>query len=144
MIYFTDFVLWTLLLYVMHRVGHVIPWLKNIHHDHHIQVHRQVIGWSWKNLLLYVDSWRSTADQWLIEVIPTLIFAFLTGQWWIWWFYYVWAAFVQEAIEHNDKVNLYPFLSSGKWHLIHHKHPKSNYGVFTPLWDKLFGTFKPL
>jgi sterol desaturase/sphingolipid hydroxylase (fatty acid hydroxylase superfamily) len=84
----------------------------------------------------------STLDLWITEVIPTLVFSLITGQWWISVFYYVWAAFVQEIIEHNPKVDLYPFLTSGKWHLIHHHNTSVNYGLFIPTWDILFGTFK--
>jgi hypothetical protein len=57
-------------------------------------------------------------------------------------FYYVWAALIQEIIEHNPKFDLYPFLTSGKWHLIHHHNTSVNYGLFIPVWDMLFGTFK--
>jgi len=35
-------------------------------------------------------------------------------------------------------------LSLGKWHLIHHKHSKYNYGLFVPIWDILFKTYKSL
>lgn len=132
------------MLYVTHRSAHALPVIRRIHADHHVHVHQDKVGWSWKNLILYVDSPKSTADQWITEVIPTLMFCALTGAWWIGAFYYVWAAFIQEAIEHNQSFNWYPYLTSGKWHLIHHSHPTKNYGVFTPLWDKLFGTFKAL
>ena len=29
-------------------------------------------------------------------------------------------------------------------HLIHHKYPHKNYGVFFPIWDMIFGTWKGL
>ena len=47
-----------------------------------------------------------------------------------------------EIIEHNKKINWYPLLTSGKWHLIHHKNPNCNYGVFFPIWDIIFHTNK--
>lgn len=97
-------------------------------------------GISWKNAFLYFDSWSSTVDQWLTEVIPTLLFCAVTGQWWLAAFYYVWAGFIQEGIEHNPKVDLYPILTSGRWHLVHHKSDSKNFGVFFPIWDWLFGT----
>lgn len=137
-----EFLFWTLLLYLTHRLIHVIPYLRTIHADHHVQVHFEQVGWNWKNLFLFVDTVKSTADQWITEVVPTLIFCWLTGAWWIAIFYYVWAAFVQEIIEHNKNFNLYPFLTSGKWHLVHHSHPKNNYGVFIPVWDIFLGTFR--
>jgi sterol desaturase/sphingolipid hydroxylase (fatty acid hydroxylase superfamily) len=79
-------------------------------------------------------------DLWITEVIPTVIFAGLTGAWWVVIFYYIWAALVQEIIEHNPEVNVYPWLTSGQWHLVHHKNMRRNYGLFTPLWDIIFRT----
>ena len=136
------FLLWSLLLYAMHRAAHIVPFMKKYHNDHHSQITNDTYeGWNWKNFFLYFDSFDSTADQWLTEVIPTAIFSIVTAQYWIFVFYYIWAGYIQEAIEHNNKINLYPFLTSGKWHLIHHTCPNKNYGVFTPIWDILFGTW---
>jgi sterol desaturase/sphingolipid hydroxylase (fatty acid hydroxylase superfamily) len=119
--------------------------MRKYHADHHAQVTEQTItGLHWKNAFLWFDNWKSTVDQWLTEVIPTFILSAVTGHWWLFVAYYVWAAFIQEAIEHNPKVNFYPFLTSGKWHLIHHQDPNKNYGVFIPIWDLVFGTRKTL
>ena len=135
------FILWTFLIYWIHRVLHHIPILKNIHADHHIQVHKKYQRWHWSNLFLYIDTPKSTLDQWITEIIPTLIFSWITGTWWLSVFYYLWAAIIQEAIEHNDRFDIYPFLTSGKWHLVHHSHPTKNFGLFFGVWDKMFGTF---
>jgi sterol desaturase/sphingolipid hydroxylase (fatty acid hydroxylase superfamily) len=89
---------------------------------------------------LFNDDWPSTKDLWTTEVIPTLIFSWITGQWWISVFYYIWAAFIQETVEHNANINL-PILTSGQWHLMHHRF-KCNYGLFTPIWDIVFKTYK--
>jgi sterol desaturase/sphingolipid hydroxylase (fatty acid hydroxylase superfamily) len=145
MIYVITFLSWTFLFYLMHRAAHILPFMRKYHMDHHKQVTQQTVqGLNWKNFFLYFDSWESTCDQWLTEVIPTLLFCIVTNQWWIAVFYYIWAGYIQEAIEHNDKINLYPFLTSGRWHLIHHDDPNKNYGVFFPIWDMLFKTWKPL
>ena len=137
------FLLWTLLIYWMHRLAHMLPVMSSFHMDHHKQVTDDTItGLHWKNAFLWFDTFESTADQWLTEVIPTILFAWFTGHWWIAVFYYVWAAFIQEAIEHNPKFDFYPYITSGKWHLIHHEHPDKNYGVFLPIWDMMFGTYK--
>jgi hypothetical protein len=110
-----------------------------------------ITGWfcvtrsfNWKNAFLFFDTWNSTIDQWLTEVIPTIIISAITGHWWLLIAYYVWAGFIQEAVEHNKRINLYPFLTSGKWHLIHHEYATKNYGVFVPIWDLVFGTWKGL
>ena len=137
------FLLWTLLIYWMHRLAHALPAMNRFHMDHHKPVsYTPITGLHWKNAFLWFDTFESTADQWLTEVIPTILFAWFTGHWWIAVFYYVWAAFIQEAIEHNPKFDFYPYITSGKWHLIHHEHPDKNYGVFLPIWDMMFGTYK--
>lgn len=137
------FLLWTFVIYWVHRLAHMfkIPIVTKMHWDHHKQVNAHAIkGWHWSNFFLFNDTWRSTADLWLTEVIPTLLFCWLTGQWWLFALYYLWAALIQEAIEHNPKFNFYPWLTSGKWHLIHHSDAKKNYGVFFPIWDIIFKT----
>jgi sterol desaturase/sphingolipid hydroxylase (fatty acid hydroxylase superfamily) len=127
------------MLYWIHRVSHSTPVIRVIHLHHHRFALTQVISWHWSNIFLFNDDWTSTLDLWLTEVIPTLVFSLITGQWWISVFYYIWAAFIQESIEHNSNVDL-PILTSGKWHLIHHRR-ETNYGLYTPLWDKIFGTY---
>jgi len=120
----------------------VIPSLNKIHVDHHTYVIKNEVKWHWSNLLLYNDTWLSTVDLWITEVIPTIVMSIFVG-WWLLIAYYLWAAFVQERIEHNEKINLYPF-TSGRWHMIHHKNAKYNYGIFIPLWDIIFKTERPL
>lgn len=138
--FFLYFLLWTLLLYWIHRIGHIIPSIRVIHLHHHRFILTHNTKWHWSNLFLFNDDWPSTLDLWITEVIPTLLFSLITGEWWISVFYYIWAAFVQESIEHNSTFNL-PILTSGKWHLMHHR-GEINYGLFTPLWDLIFGTYK--
>ena len=135
------FLLWTLMIYWVHRLHHTVPILKDIHWDHHKYVIEQTPTWHWNNLFLYNDTWMSTLDLWTTEVIPTIIFCAITGQWWILVAYYLWAALVQERIEHNPNFNI-PFLTSGKDHLIHHQDSRKNYGLFISIWDRLFGTWE--
>ena len=129
----------------MHRIVHMIyiPYLYEWHMDHHKQVSQEkIIGLHWSNIFLFNDTWKSTADLWITEVIPTIIFCWLTGHWWILIGYYIWAAFIQEAIEHNKNFDWYPFMTSGKWHLEHHKDHRVNLSLFVPIWDILFKTHK--
>lgn len=135
------FLVWTLVLYVIHRLGHIIPVIRRWHLDHHAYVNKNSTGWHWSNLFLYNDTWISTLDLWVTEVIPTILFSAITGQWWILIFYYLWAALLQEAIEHNKSINL-PILTHGRWHLIHHSNVKYNFGLFFPIWDIIFKTYK--
>lgn len=132
------FVLWTLLLYWIHRIAHNLPGIRKIHLHHHQFVLSNKTTWHWSNLFLFNDDWTSTFDLWITEVVPTILFSLVTHQWWIFIFYYTWAAFIQEFIEHNSNVNFF-ILTSGKWHLRHHHSPK-NYGLFIPIWDIVFNT----
>jgi sterol desaturase/sphingolipid hydroxylase (fatty acid hydroxylase superfamily) len=144
------FLSWTLYLYLIHRIIHKVglsyfPIAFKAHADHHkyINTHDQT-KWHWNNLFLFNDTWTSTLDLWITEVIPTIIFSAITGHWWILAFYYVWAALIQETIEHNPNINFYPFMTSGKWHLIHHRDNGSNFGLFFPIWDILFKTHRKI
>jgi sterol desaturase/sphingolipid hydroxylase (fatty acid hydroxylase superfamily) len=134
------FLLWTLMLYWIHRAVHKIPVINSLHLHHHKFILNNPTKWHWNNLLLFNDDWTSTVDLWITEVIPTLIFSLITGQYWISIFYYVWAAFIQESVEHNPKINI-PMITSGRWHLLHHR-SSYNYGLFFPIWDILFKTNK--
>lgn len=136
------FFLWTLMLYWIHRIGHKTPIIQRIHWHHHRHINTSApTSWHWNNLFLFNDNWISTLDLWITEVIPTIIFAYVTGQYWLIVFYYIWAAFIQESIEHNKKFDI-PGFTSGRWHLIHHRQPNHNFGLFFPQWDLLFGTYK--
>jgi sterol desaturase/sphingolipid hydroxylase (fatty acid hydroxylase superfamily) len=137
--YIFYFFTWTLVLYWIHRIGHKTPIVKTFHRHHHVYINQTVTGWHWNNLFLFNDDWISTVDLWITEVIPTLVFSWVTGQWWIAVFYYVWAAFFQETLEHKRNLNL-PILTAGEWHLKHHVRPDKNFGLFFPVWDKLFKT----
>ena len=129
------------MLYCVHRLGHITPIIQKIHWHHHKYANTNNLGWHWNNLFLFNDTWISTLDLWITEVIPTIIFCIITGQWWLCIFYYIWAAFIQESIEHNVNIDL-PLMTSGKWHRIHHKMHNKNYGLFFPHWDILFRTYK--
>lgn len=136
-----EFLAWTLMLYWIHRIVHCAPVLMQWHFHHHAYINQQESKSKWhiNNLVLFNDDWPSTFDLWATEVVPTLLFSWITGAWWIAAFYYVWAAFFQELLEHRASFNWYPF-TAGKWHLTHHQNPHKNFGLFVPLWDKIFRT----
>jgi len=135
-----EFLAWTFVLYWVHRIAHKTPYIKKWHFHHHaFIVNVGSPGWHWNNLFLYNDSWIDTIDYWVTEVIPTLIFCLVTGAWWIFMFYYIWAAFFQEKFEHNKNINI-PLITSGRWHLRHHRQYSNNFGVFITIWDKIFRT----
>jgi sterol desaturase/sphingolipid hydroxylase (fatty acid hydroxylase superfamily) len=136
------FLAWTFMLYWIHVLAHQLPVVRKYHLDHHRFINKHGnSGWQLNNLFLYNDTVKSTFDLWITEVIPTLLFSWVTGQWWVSIVYYIWAAFLQEALEHKKNFNI-PLLSAGKWHLIHHSAHSKNYGLFFPIWDIIFGTYK--
>lgn len=139
MIYAEVFLLWTGCLYLIHRLAHVTPGLKMLHGDHHAFIRSSNTQWHWSNLFLFTDSWKSTGDLWITEVLPTAVISAITTHWWIAVAYYIWAALLQEDLEHNCKVD-YPLLTSGRWHMKHHARSNCNYGLFIPIWDKIFRT----
>ena len=138
------FLLWTFLLYWIHRIVHRLPWIKKYHRQHPKFINANQINksrWEFNNLFLFNDDVDSTIDLWITEVIPTLIFCLVTGAWWIFWFYYIWASIFQEVLEHRNNLNL-PWFTAGLWHLEHHKNYRVNFGLFFPIWDILFRTYK--
>ena len=135
------FLIWTLILYWIHRCTHNLHILTKYHRAHHLYIKNNHTKWSWTNIFFYMDNFKSSVDVLLTEVLPTLIFCLLFGTWWIMVFYWVWAAFFQEIFEHKKDLNL-PILTSGKWHMIHHAKPNKNYGLFIPVWDMVFGTYQ--
>ena len=136
-----EFLAWTFMLYWIHRAAHYTPVLMQWHFHHHRYINQQGSKSKWQinNLMLFNDDWPSTLDLWASEVVPTLIFSWITGAWWIAVLYYTWAAFFQELLEHRSKLNWYPF-TAGEWHLAHHQNPHRNFGLFIPIWDNIFRT----
>ena len=141
--YLFYFMSWTFMLYWIHRLAHAnFAVITHYHREHHRFIHQHQPQWHWTNLLLYQDNWSSTIDVWLTEVVPTIIFCWLFDCWFILAGFYLWSALVQEHIEHNPKFNLFPFSTSGQWHLVHHTKGAYNFGIFHPTWDLAFGTYR--
>lgn len=136
------FFLWTFFIYWIHRMCHSVCALSKFHKFHHRFVAKNSITWHWSNLLLFNDDWPSTIDYWITEVLPTIIFVLITQQWWLAIGFYLYAAFIQEWLEHNPNFSIYPFYTSGKWHILHHIAPPCNFGIGTPFWDWVFKTNK--
>ena len=83
-IYVIMFLLWTLMLYLIHRLIHIIyiPYIHDWHWDHHKVISQETHwGLHWSNIFLYNDTWKSTFDLWCTEVIPTIVFCWLIGHW---------------------------------------------------------------
>jgi len=136
---FMIFIGWTLYLYLCHRLVHVTPIIKNFHRHHHVFILTNQTSWKWNNLFLYNDDIVGTIDLWITDVLPTILFCFMFDSWYILLFYWCWAALLQEKLEHNPNVNVFG-CTFGKWHLEHHRTPNKNFGLFFPVWDKIFKT----
>ena len=139
------FLLWTFIIYWIHRIVHNVKFFSYFHIEHHRFVRENsLIKWHWSNIFLWNDNFKSTIDYWITEVLPTLIFSIVTEQYWIVIGFYIYAATIQERVEHNPNFNWYPFYTSGKWHVLHHTTYPCNFGIITPLWDIVFRTNKKL
>jgi sterol desaturase/sphingolipid hydroxylase (fatty acid hydroxylase superfamily) len=134
------FLVWNFIIYWMHRWAHNVPIMMRLHREHHKFIRENSVHWHWNNVLLFNDNWPSTFDFWVTEVIPTLLFAWITGQWWLLIAYYVYSALILERFEHNPNFTAYPWYVSGKWHVLHHTHYPCNYGIIIPFWDWVFKT----
>ena len=146
--YIFHYLIWTFFIYWLHRIVHVTEWTNYYHSDHHRYITENwnnelenPTGWNWTDVFLIEDTWKSTVDLWLTEVIPTILYSSITGQWWILVMYWLWSSMIDEVIEHNPKFNV-PFIAAGKWHLSHHIRDSVNFGLHTPLWDVIFRTNK--
>ena len=134
------FFLWTLLLYVVHRLAHALPYIKKIHSEHHRYVMRnRDWGIKWQDLYLSRGANKVTLDLWFTEVIPTLLFCAVTGHWWIFGAYYFWSAFYEKATKYNRDVDVF-LVTWGMWTLTHYRRNTLNFGGIFSLWDIIFKT----
>jgi len=137
--YIVTFTAWTLYLYTVHRLAHITPIVKDIHRRHHLFALTNNTSWHWNNLFFYNDNLEGTLDFWITEVIPNLVFCYILNAWWIFIMFWIYSGILQENIEHNKNIS-FPFFTAGQWHLLHHRKYNKNFGIYTPIWDKLFGT----
>jgi len=130
---------WTFFEYIMHRfLGHVHKghnFFKAEHLQHHskanffVPMQKKGIAAGLVFALLF------TGLSLLVPVLP--LFAFLTGLFGMYGFY----EFVHYRY-HKKEPLLYIFVTFRKHHFYHHFHnPRTNYGVTTRFWDRIFGTF---
>jgi|APCry1669189665_1035243.scaffolds.fasta_scaffold11638_4 sterol desaturase/sphingolipid hydroxylase (fatty acid hydroxylase superfamily) len=130
---------WTLYLYLIHRLVHIIPMFKRIHLHHHRYALSTKIKWHWSNLFLFNDNWIGTLDFWFTEVIPNIFFCYFFNVWWLFLLFWIYAGIIQERLEHDSKID-FPLFTAGKWHLLHHRMYNCNFGLYITLWDKIFQT----
>ena len=134
-------IIWTLVMYLMHRAAHDIPALWYFHRWHHMVTYQGEWEFSWWNLVFWFNDWYSTVDQWIMEIIPTALFIYIFPETWPFGvYYYLDGVCLSEGItDHNPRICM-PILSMGRYHLRHHANLGVNYDQFTHLWDWVFGT----
>jgi sterol desaturase/sphingolipid hydroxylase (fatty acid hydroxylase superfamily) len=68
-----------------------------------------------------------------IYVVPCHIYAVVV---------FILAGGVLASLNHTRYDVSIPYLYSVKVHDVHHRLPMSNYGQYTMLWDRIFGTYR--
>lgn len=149
------FLLWTFIIYWMHRLAHVrAPFnpLYRIHQGHHQQKYdgtRQ--GFKIEYLWWNFGELRLAVDIIITQTIPLLILTwFFPSQGLVLLvFHYLYEVFLSEDyLDHNIHIqgDVTRFFAWGRFHMTHHHKPKYNYCLMVTLWDFLFRTaeWKPL
>lgn len=126
---------WTLFEYGLHRWWlHVIAPLFSRHYAHHNRPWDYKVGPSWPAIGCYF------AALWFVAVLYGLT-SFALGLTLAYAFY----AWVHYRCHHG----ITPGTFGWRWlrwliqlHALHHRHDSKNFGVSSPLWDVVFGTFQ--
>ncbi|MCW5907511.1 MAG: sterol desaturase family protein [Chitinophagales bacterium] len=140
--FFTGIVLWTLAEYLMHRfLGHEHKgknFFKAEHGQHHAKYNYFAPAYKKALLAVVVTVLLFAVLQLVINASAAL--AFLAG--------FLGMYILYEATHyrfHIRKPVAKPFIVLRKHHFYHHFHnPKTNHGVTTRFWDRVFGTFVPV
>ena len=133
-------ILWTLIEYLLHRfLGHVHKG-RNFFKAEHIQHHAKFEYFAPANKKA-ISALIGFLFFLLIGIVFIPIFfviAFLVG------FFAMYALYETTHFRFHAKNPIaYPFVILRKHHFYHHFHnPKTNFGVTSRFWDRVFGTFK--
>jgi lathosterol oxidase len=128
-----------LLMYFFHRMAHFPFFYKLVHLRHHKHESTNAIS------LFVLHPIEALGFGFLIILVIFIYpFSYLAIS------LYLFINLLWGTIGHLDKeilpkqlAGLKPgLLGSTKFHNDHHKHPHYNYGFYTVLWDKIFGTYK--
>ena len=146
------FLLWTLLVYFLHRLAH-FRHKRNPLYRIHICHHRvnyfkeENRKFRWCYLLFYFGGLNETLDVLLVLTLPALVVYFIyppTGVYILCFHYFYEVFFSEGLLDHNPKVKggITKFFSWGQYHLTHHRTWKYNYSLIITLWDYVFSTKK--
>mmetsp|Transcript_37073 Transcript_37073/g.50176 ORF Transcript_37073/g.50176 Transcript_37073/m.50176 type:complete len:412 (-) Transcript_37073:154-1389(-) len=130
-----------LIYYLWHRAMHETPWLyKWVHKHHHQQMYpdRPTID------TFNTSCVESQLGLYLQLIVPWFISLFGVYDWSAATAFMLLAGLLS-VLEHDKYGRSLPFdLWKAEDHHMHHSFLKCNYSPYSTLWDKKFGTFKPL
>jgi len=126
---------WTLLEYLLHRfVLHHFPYLKEMHHSHHVEEKAQIGTPTWLSLgvfalVVVLPSWLGLGDRLGSAVTAGL----MAG--------YLWYISVHHIVHHwHPGHSSYVYGLKRRHALHHHADETANFGVSSSFWDHVFGT----
>jgi sterol desaturase/sphingolipid hydroxylase (fatty acid hydroxylase superfamily) len=146
------FFLWTLIIYILHRLAHIkhkFNFLYWVHISHHKVNYFKPENrkFKWHYLFFYFGGILETLDVLLILTLPALLIYLIDPKHglYILFIHYFYEVFLSEGLlDHNPRVEgkITNFFSWGKYHLAHHKSWKYNFSLMITLWDYVFKTVK--
>jgi sterol desaturase/sphingolipid hydroxylase (fatty acid hydroxylase superfamily) len=146
------FLIWTLVIYCMHRLAHISHrWnpLWQLHRAHHRNPYLSQLPESkWPKFgqwFLWLGNWRASLDVIVSMTLPLLIIAYFAphvGLPLLVFHYFYELFFSEYGLDHNPNIQgkATRFFAWGEFHLYHHLTPKKNFGLLITLWDRLLGT----
>jgi sterol desaturase/sphingolipid hydroxylase (fatty acid hydroxylase superfamily) len=149
---FATFMVWTLLMYWMHRGSHLnhrrnpLWWVHTAHHRIPYLSRPPVSKLpTWPQFLWWLGSWRASMDVVLVMTLPLLLIALVVPQYGVplLVFHYLYEVFFSEyLLDHNPRIRgaITRYFAWGDYHLHHHAHPRRNFGLLITFWDRVFGT----
>jgi sterol desaturase/sphingolipid hydroxylase (fatty acid hydroxylase superfamily) len=147
------FMIWTLLVYIVHRLAHIrhrFNFLYHLHLYHHKinYLSAENRQFRWYYILFYFGGVYETLDVVCMLTIPALIVysIFPVLGVYLLLLHYAYEVFLSEGtLDHNPEIRgkVTKVFAWGKYHLAHHKSWKYNYSLIITLWDWVFQTRQP-
>ena len=128
---------WTLLEYILHRfVLHHIPWIKEMHEQHHREVRALVGTPSWFSISLILG-FVFLPVFWLADFAAASVATsgLMTG--------YLWDVSVHHMAHHQHPAHSGYLYAVKRNHAMHHADEACNFGVTSRFWDRVFNTSAP-
>jgi len=137
-IFLGSLALWTLLEYILHRfVLHHLPWIREMHEQHHREVRALVGTPIWISVTLIV-CFVFLPVFWLTDFATASVATsgFMSG--------YLWYVSVHHMAHHWHPAHSGYLYSIKRNHAMHHTDEANNFGVTSLFWDRVFRTMRRL